>query len=600
VATKPYGIFSPTLGLKLDINSILLKEAYASDVKDCFFQKGEVWRVKKRREEFSYSFPDTILNLYYYEKPSTSEKWLVVFTKRDIAYRDVTNDRFVFINKIYKEGVITDATQNSGGSFSLTFLLPSGEDLSSNVKAGDFIRLSSASSPYTSDDTWYEILSVDSGDSLTCSGTLPSGYSVPSGGDVYAIRKTFSGGEDDYWSFTNFNEKLIATNRGRDNIIIWTGSGQVQDLTCPYKARYVYSYNQRVLLGYTIESGQEYPFRIRWSGIGDETDWGTSSGSDSGYMTLYEGDGVFQGFATLRGALILFKDEAIIRAWDVETADIFNKNLVLDSEGTVAPYSIITKNDRVYFWASDRSFKVFDGMVARRISDNIDDIVGNINVNKEGLIQSFYIEKYNHILFAIPYGTSDNLNKVLIYDLDYINNNWGSMDMEISCLGWYIQESTLSWADLPYSNWSDWDWPDWKYTEGSSGYPIDIAGGYTGKIYRLNADNNDLGSDYEAYIVLESDLEGKKGLPFYKRLTRMQVWVEAETTGTMNIYVKRDNEDTWQSLGSIDLTETGKQGIISKELPVDVLAKVFKFKFSSESFFRLLGIIFWSDIVGDR
>jgi len=600
MALRPYGIFSPTLGLKLDITSILLKEAYTPDIKDCFFQKGEVWRVKKRSYEFSYSFPDTILTLYYYDKASSNEKWLIVFTKRDIAYRDINNNRFVFLNKIYNQGVITNATQNSGSSFSLTFLLPSGEDLSSNVKAGDFIRLSNASSPYTSDDTWYEILSIDSGDTITCSGTLPSGYSVPSGGDVYVIRKTFSGGDSDYWSVTNFNEKLIATNRGRDSVVIWTGSGQIQDLTCPYKARYVYSYNQRVLLGYTIESGQEYPFRIRWSGISDETDWGTSSGSDAGYMTVYEGEGIFQGFATLRGALILFKDSAIIRAWDVETSDIFNKNLVLDTEGTVAPYSIITKNDRVYFWASDRSFKVFDGMNVRRISNDIDDIVSNINVNKEGVIQAFYVEKYNHILFAIPYGTSDNLNKVLIYDLDYVNNNWGVMDMEISCIGWYIQEASLSWADLPYNNWADWDWVDWKYTGESSGYPIDIAGGYSGKIYRLNADNNDLGSEYEAYMVVETDLEGKQALPFYKRLLKIQLYVEAEVAGDLDVYVQRDSEDVWQSLGSVELSETGKQGVIVKDLPVDVLAKVFRFKFSSKSFFRLVGIVFWSDVVGDR
>ena len=104
---KSYGIFSPILGLRKDIPSILLKEAYTPDCQDVIWQNGEVHRIKKRLLEFSYQFPDKILNVEYYFKDTINEWWFLAFTKRDIAYRDIQNNRFVFINKVYTAGTIT-------------------------------------------------------------------------------------------------------------------------------------------------------------------------------------------------------------------------------------------------------------------------------------------------------------------------------------------------------------------------------------------------------------------------------------------------------------------------------------------------------------
>lgn len=594
---KPYGIFSPTLGLKQDFPSILLKEAYTSDIQDVFFQKGEVWRIKKRIQEFAYQFEDKILSINYYYKDSTNEWWLVVFTKRDVAYRDINNDRFNFINKIYNQGTISNAIQNSGNTFTLTFSLPSGENLQNEVKAGDFIRLSNNASPYTSDDTWYEIASVDSATQITCNGSLPSGYSVPSGGDDYAIRKTFSGGDFDFWSVITYNEKLLASNNGIDNIIKWEGAGQVTDLSCSYKAKHLYKYNNRVLLGKTIESGQEYPFRVRWSGLGDETDWG-GSGSDAGSMEIDEGSGTVQQFANLKGFLYIVKDKAIIRAWNVEGSTVFNKKLVVNI-GSDAPRSVIETEDYIYFWCSDNTFRKFNGLTATVISDEITDIVTNINPNYQAYIEATFIQEYNQILWAIPEGTSETNNKVVVYDLDFIQNNWGVIDMEVSAFGSYELEETYDWASLPFANWVDWTWDSWKYRAGLQSFPIDIMGTYDGKIHRLNADEKDLGADYTGHIVLETSLsENKRTLVIYKRLLKIDVYVRKETTGSLYIDIKRDDEADWQTAGSVSLT--GDEDILVKKLFVSYLARVYKIKIYATNRFRLVGLVLWSSEVGAR
>lgn len=594
---KSYGIFSPILGLRKDIPSILLKEAYTPDSEDVFWQDGEVHRLKKRLLEFAYQFPDKILNAEYYFKDTTSDWWFLIFTKRDIAYRDITNDRFIFINKIYNDGVVSACQENSGGTFTLTFTLSTGEDLQTEVKIGDFIRLDDKTAPYASDDTWYEVESVDAADEITVIGTPPTGF-PSTGGSDYAIRKTFSGSDFAYWSVIQFHEKLLATNRGADNIIIWEGADQVVDLSCAYKATFLYKYNERVLLIRTIEGGTEFPFRIRWSGLADEADWG-GSGSDSGAMEVNEGMGILQGCSSYKGNLLILKDGGIVRAWNVESVLVFNKKLVIDGIGTNAPDSILEMEDGTYFYSSDNTFRFFNGLDAVVISSEIDAITKNINPNFEQYMQVTMIEELNQILWAIPYADSEVNDKILIYDLDFVNNNWGVEAMEVASLGYYETEAVYDWSSLSiFDSWADWWWPSWRHRMGLAAFPIDVAGDYTGKLYRMNASEKDAGEDYTGYQVFQTDLGDKARLGIFDRLLLIQAYVRQEASGVLNFYIKRDNEADWQLAGSISLV--GTQEILIRELPVDYLAKSFLIKISAQNPFKFLGAILKYEEIGER
>jgi len=594
---KSYGIFSPILGLRKDMPSILLKEAYTPECEDVIWQEGEVWRIRKRILEFAYQFPDKILNMEYYFKDTTNEWWFLVFTKRDIAYRDIQNNKFNFINKIYNQGTITSAVQNSGGTFTLTFSLPSGEDLNDETKEGDFIRLDDKTAPYTSADTWYEVVSVDAYNEITVTGSVPSGFPA-SGGSDYAIRKTFSGADLAYWSIIVFHEKLLATNRGADNIIIWQGSGQVSDLTCPYKTNFLYEYNERVLLIRTIEGGVDYPFRMRWSGLADETDWG-GSGSDAGAMEVNEGPGVLQGCSTYKGNLLIFKDGAIVRAWNVEGIMVFNKKMIIDGIGTNSPDSIMEMEEGTYFYSGDNTFRFFNGLVASVISEEIDPIAKNINPNFEQYIQVTLIEEFNQILWAIPYADSQQNDKILIYDLDFARNNWGVEDIVVASLGYYEAETVYDWSSLSiFDNWADWWWPSWKHRAGLQAFPLDLVGAYDGKIYRLNASEQDAGEDYTGHQILETDLGDKKRMAILDRLLLIQAYVRQEASGTLDFHIKRDNEASWQSAGSVNLA--GNREVLIRELPVDYLAKTFLIKCSGQNRFRLIGMILKYEEVGER
>jgi len=584
---KSYGIFSPVLGLRKDIPSIILKEAWTPDCQDVIPQKGEVHRIRKRLLEFSYQFPDKILSINNLSKYSTSEQWLLIFTKRDIAYRDKTNNRFNFINKLYNTGTITIEAGN------LKKVIGTGTAFQANVKAGDFLKIGAGE--VHSNSTWYEVDSIESDtvlylktNAVTCSGS------------AYVVRVIFSGSNLDYWSVINFHEKLIATNHGVNNVIIWTGTGQVSDLTnCPGKCWFLYSYNDRVLLIRTIEGGTHYPFRIRWSGLGDETDWG-GSGSDSGSMEVNEGYGSLQGVAVYKGNLIIFKDEAMIRAWNVEGTMVFNKSLLIDGLGTVSPYSIIEMDEGIYFYAEDNTFRFFTGLSARVISTEIEAIARNINATFQEHIQATMVAEFNQILWAIPEGDSQTNNRIFIYDLDFAVNNWTIVDMQVAAFGYYKTEVSFdSWNALSvFSNWTDWWWPSWQYKAALQPLPIDLVGGYDGKVYRLNGAEKDAGQDYTGYQVFETDLGGKKRMAIFDRLLMIQAYVRQEASGVLNFYIKRDDESVWQYAGSVSLV--GDREILVRELPVDYLAKVFKIKISGPNPFKFLGAILKYEEVGER
>jgi len=131
-----------------------------------------------------------------------------------------------------------------------------------------------------------------------------------------------------------------------------------------------------------------------------------------------------------------------------------------------------------------------------------------------------------------------------------------------------------------------------------TGTKINICGDYTGYTYELNKSLTDDGNEYESYFTLSTDLMGKQGLHIYKRLEDLFSYFEKKESGTCKIYIKRDNEATWQYAGEVSMT--GDEDIIIKHLPsdnkdtsgdMDFLAKHFLIKFVFRNDFEFIGLI---------
>ena len=103
-------------------------------------------------------------------------------------------------------------------------------------------------------------------------------------------------------------------------------------------------------------------------------------------------------------------------------------------------------------------------------------------------------------------------------------------------------------------------------------------------------------------FVLATDLtENKRGMNYVKRLTKMRCIFRNEDAGTVDVYIKRDYESSWQSIGSISLD--GTEEFLFLDVYPNYTAKNFLIKFSAQNRFRFLGIIFDEDsfeILGSR
>lgn len=123
-----------------------------------------------------------------------------------------------------------------------------------------------------------------------------------------------------------------------------------------------------------------------------------------------------------------------------------------------------------------------------------------------------------------------------------------------------------------------------------TGTALFIAADQSGYSYQLMRAETDDGETYTAYFVISTDLTEKQGLAFYKRILDLHLYFMSESSGTATIYVKRDSEAEWQTVGTVPLT--GTEDIIIKHLAPDIRAKHFLFKISANNFFRFLGILF--------
>jgi len=192
------------------------------------------------------------------------------------------------------------------------------------------------------------------------------------------------------------------------------------------KAKYVTTFENYLILGYTYENAVSKPQRIRWSDIGDETDW---SSGDAGSKET-EGEDFVVGFKIYSGQLIIFKELSMIRQWLIATSDVWNWVVLPGNIGCLSNHSIVEDPDgRVYWLASDMAFREIE---AGEISQAIDPIVKLIEPSSDYLVYGKYIAETGEIWWAIPYDNALN-NKVLTYK----NGDWGELDMSVPALGDY-------------------------------------------------------------------------------------------------------------------------------------------------------------------
>jgi len=572
-------ILAPQSGIKTDAPVITLAKEFSPRSQNVWVKNGRIERATMRLKEFSAILPDEPTGMDYFTLKNLTT-YLILMTSKDIAYRDDTNDRFVYITPQYTTGTASFVN----GDATVTFA--GGAD-TANMKAGDYIKTGNATA--SSDDTWYQVLSITDATHLE----LTQNYAeASSGAAVYILRDTFAGAITDLWDTTydDFDDYWMGTNNGVDFPVYWDGSTTtVTTIPNAPKASCI-TYHE----GYTILGRiASFPQREQWSDYHDFDNWTTG---DAGTNDIEGSDGIV-GFAKWQNFIVIFKEKSIILQWNVTTDLIFNTDTRVRGVGCNARESIIEKDNLVYFWSNDNRFRVFNGLHANQdLSEPISDIVDVIAPNYEERIVGTYIEELKQLWWAVPSGPASTYNDlVLTYDLE--SKSWGKLDLEVICFGAYITETNLTWDTLPYATWEEWagKWDDRTFTSGA---PIDLIGNRDKYIYRVHASEQDNVVDFTGYFELMSNAlgEGNKR----KRLLRYRTFWQKESGGTISLQIRTDDKSTLETVESKNLDDQSDRDTQEVEVLCDYSGKFFSLYASATNAFKFIGIIYEFEIIGDR
>jgi len=121
---------------------------------------------------------------------------------------------------------------------------------------------------------------------------------------------------------------------------------------------------------FTTESSTVYPTRVRWSGINDETAWGSSQVTQADFQDIADGGQI----VGIRGGEfgLVFMEKGISRMSYIGTPFIFQFDNISRGKGCIAASSI-AQTQGITFFLSDDGFYMCDGQQVQPIgSEKVD------------------------------------------------------------------------------------------------------------------------------------------------------------------------------------------------------------------------------------
>jgi len=431
-----FGVFSPILGEKKDFPTILLDKTVQVDNRDIVRKYGEVHRRQMRDPDMlngssaKSQTPDAnpILHYHRFVKRTTGMEYVLAFTKAHIycwnastkvwdlkftCQSDCTEwDTVTYNDKVIATNNIDMVLVWDTSGYFMPLQNTTATDITAATKANPCQVTSAAHGLTTGDRVFIKnvggmteinnlqfVVTVIDVDNFTLDGIDSTGDTTyTSGGTVVE----FQGIE--------YSSGVFLT-----------------------KGKYVTTFENYLQLGYTYENGVSKPQRIRWSDIGDETDW---ISGDAGSKET-EGNEVIFGFKIYSGQLIIFKKKIRIIQKLVATSEVWNWVVLPGNIGCLSNHSIVEDPDgRVYWLANDLTIRE---MELGEISQNIDPIVKLIEPSSAHLVYGAYIAETGEIWWSIPYDNALNNKVITLKIVDGVVKSWGELNLSIPAFGDYYE-----------------------------------------------------------------------------------------------------------------------------------------------------------------
>ena len=303
------------------------------------------------------------------------------------------------------------------------------------------------------------------GNTYTFAGTETTleRFSSGSWSDV-SLGGGYSTATDGRWEFTQYGDRIIATNYADDIQTFTLGvSSNFADLDASApKAKTLAVVNNFVVAGNTFDTTDGAVFnRVRWSGLDQPTSWTVSAETLSDFQDI-EGDyGAVQRIVGGQNSGVVIMERAIWVMQFVGAPLAFSFTLAEEGRGTKAPGSVVTNGSLTYYLGED-GFYAFDGNVSRPIGhDRVDQTF--LSTLDNGYLDRIRAEVYPEkktIVWSFPStDTSDGAPDTL-YMYNWADDRWTSAKIDHQLMfralttGYTLEEVGAEYPileDVPFS-----------------------------------------------------------------------------------------------------------------------------------------------------
>lgn len=426
-----FGVFSPILGEKKDFPTILLDKTVQVDNRDIVRKYGEVHRRQKREPDMlngsaKSQTPDgnPILHYHTFIKRGTGRQYVLAFTKAHIYCWNTDSWDLVFICQSdctewdttdYNDMVI--ATNNVDMVLVWTtsgYFMPLQNTVATEITAA------SKENPCHITAVGHGLTTGDRVFIKNCGGME----------QINNLQFVVTVDSVDIFSLDGIDSLLYTEYTSGGTVVEFQGI-EYADGKFLTMAKYVSTFENYLILGYTYEDGDLYPQRERWNAIGDEKSW------KSGYAGSKEteGSGFINGFKIYSGIFIIFKEKTRIAQTLIATSEVWKWVVLPGNIGNLSNHSIVEDPDgRVYWLANDMTIRE---MELGEISQLIDPVMKLIEPSSAHLVYGTYIEETGEIWWSIPYDNALNNRVITLKVVDGVVKEWGELNLAVPCFGDY-------------------------------------------------------------------------------------------------------------------------------------------------------------------
>jgi hypothetical protein len=301
------------------------------------------------------------------------------------------------------------------------------------------------------------------GTAYTYTGDQKKLYTLNGQEMTAAFTASVSCGTAESWEFSQYGDKVVATNYNSSMYGIAMGGSAFASLTaCSIRSRHIDIIKSFLIAGNTTDysSGAAVPNRVHWSGYDNINTWTPSLSTQSGFYDLQGVGGWIQKVIGGEFGLVI-QERSIWRMTYVGPPVIFQFDEIEPGSGTPCPNSIARKGTKIAYLGQD-GFYIWEGT--------------SNNIGQSRVYKTFYNDwqrEYtrsvwaasdaNNPIFYWAYPGSGAVagipNKILAYN--YAMNKWsGPIEITAEILGQFIASGyTLDGLDalgytldtLPYS-----------------------------------------------------------------------------------------------------------------------------------------------------